>query len=316
MSEPSERISTAPYPARPRPDATAADEHPVFLPATTASRSPVVAEPPVPANGLAAVLLRGAGWRPSSGPRRTQVATARRLAGRGFHALRFSYHGLAESGGTGDEIVRLDRPYVADARAAVDWATARGLRSVLIGNCFGARTALATADEAPDAVAGLVLTVPPVHDFEVVRRLDRRPLAHFARRLRPGHMWAVLTDRRRRRALGRTGRGLADLAGRRVRPGRSAEPEWLSRRFLAQVAAVVDRGVPTLFLYGDEDRYGQDFTRARQGELGRLLDRAGGRVTVAFVPGRVHGLTSVETQQAMTAAVEAWAGATFGRRRG
>ena len=117
-------------------------------------------------------------------------------------------------------------------------------------------------------------------------------------------------------------RALGGVAGRRRprrcrrHPAAGGVPEWLSRRFLAQVAAVVDRGVPALFLYGDEDRYGQDFTRGRQGELGRLLDRAGGRVTVAFVPGRVHGLTSVETQQAMTAAVEAWAGATFGRRRG
>ena len=129
--------------------------------------------------------------------------------------MRFSYHGIAESGGEPDEIVRLDRPYVADTRAAVGWATDEGLRSVLIGNCFGARTALATAARVPGAVAGLVLSVPPVHDFEVVRRLDRRPLRHFLKRLRPGHVVAVLRDR--------TG------AGPSAAPG-GASPPWPAAR--------------------------------------------------------------------------------------
>jgi len=288
------------------------DEHPVFLPAATGDLLGVVTVPAGPANGVAAVFLRGAGWRPSSGPRRTQVAAARRLAAHGFHALRFSYHGIAESGGESDEIVRLDRPYVADTRAAVDWAAGEGMRTVLVGNCFGARTALATAAKVPDAVAGLVLSVPPVHDFEVVRRLDRRPLGHFARRLRPGHVVAVLRDRTRRRALGRTGRGLATLAGQKVRPRRPGGPEWVSRRFLGHVEAAAERRIPMLFVFGEEDRYHEDFVRARDHELGRVLDRAGDLVTIAVVPGRVHGLTSVATQQATLDAIEEWVLAACG----
>jgi pimeloyl-ACP methyl ester carboxylesterase len=285
--------------------ATAVDEYPVFLPAATGELLAVVTEPAGAPNGLVAVFLRGAGWRPSSGPRRTQVTAARRLAGRGFHAVRFSYHGLAESGGTGDEIVRLDRLYVADARAAVDWAAERGLRPVLVGNCFGARTALATAAKVPGAVAGLVLSVPPVFDFEVVRRRDRRPLRHFAKRLRPSHVWFVLRSPTRRRALGRTGRGLADIAGRKVRPRAHEGPEWVSRRFLAHLDSVVDQGIPTLFVFGDEDRYYEDFERAR------ILDRAGTQASLAVVPGRVHGLTSVATQDAALDAIDAWANTTW-----
>jgi pimeloyl-ACP methyl ester carboxylesterase len=286
-------------------------EHAVFLPAATGDLLGVVTEPAGTANGLAAVFLRGAGWRPSSGPRRTQVAAARRLAAHGFRALRFSYHGIAESGGETEEIVRLDRPYVADTRAAVEWAAGEGLRTVLVGNCFGARTALATAANAPDGLAGLVLSVPPVHDFEVVRRLDRRPLGHFARRLRPGHVVAVLRDRTRRRALGRTGRGLATLAGQKVRPRRDG-PEWVSRRFVGHVEAAAARGIPMLFVFGDEDRYHEDFVRARDHDLGRVLDRAGDLVTIAVVPGRVHGLTSVATQEAALDAIEGWVRATCG----
>jgi pimeloyl-ACP methyl ester carboxylesterase len=318
-------VSATPL-VRPAPGAraTAADEYPVFVAAPTGDLLAVVTEPTVEPNGLAAVLLRGAGWRPSSGPRRTQVTTSRGLAAHGFHAVRFSYHGLAESGGDGDEIVRLDRPYTADAGAVVDWVAERGLRAVLVGNCFGARTALwyAAGPDAGDKVAGLALVVPPLHDFEVARRLDRRPLGHFARRARVGRLWAVLRDPARRAALRRTLRALGGVAGRRLRgggdtaAGAGGVPEWLSRRFVAQLDTAVRRGVPVLFVYGTEDPYRADFATARGSLLGPVLDRAGDLVTVTIVPGRVHGLTSVETQQAMTAAVEAWAGATFGRRRG
>jgi alpha-beta hydrolase superfamily lysophospholipase len=319
---------------RPAPGspATAADEYPAFVPAPGGDLLAVVTEPTVQPAGLAAVLLRGAGWRPSSGPRRTQVTTSRRLAARGFHAVRFSYHGLAESGGAGEEVVRLDRPYTADAGAVVDWVAARGLRAVLVGNCFGARTALAYAagPDAGDKVAGLALVVPPVYDFEVARRLDRRPLAHFAKRARIGRLWAVLRDPARRGALRRTLRALAGVAGAKLRrrhrdrpaPGAptrpstgappAGAPDWLSRRFVAQLRTAVARGVPVLFVYGEDDPYGADFALARATLLGPVLAQAGDLVTVTRVPGRVHGLTSVETQQAMIAAVDAWAGSTFG----
>ena len=47
--------------------------------------------------------------------------------------------------------------------------------------------------------------------------------------------------------------------------------------------------------------------RARDHELGRILDGAGDLVTLAVVPGRVHGLTSVATQDAALDAIDAWA---------
>ena len=318
-------MSTAPdvRPA-PGPPATAADEFPAYVRAPTGDLLAVVTEATGEPLGLAAVLLRGAGWRPSSGPRRTQVTLARRLAGHGLDAVRFSYHGLAESGGAGEEVVRLDRPYTADAGAVVDWVADQGCRAVLIGNCFGARTALAYAagPATGDRVAGLALVVPPVFDYEVARRLDRRPLGHFARRARLGRLWAVLRDPARRRALRRTLRAFASVAGGKLRPGRGpapastggAPPEWLSPRFVAHLRAVVDRRIPVLFVYGRDDPYGADFERARATALGPLLAEAGGLVEVTVVPGRVHGLTSVETQEAMIAAVEAWAASTFGRR--
>ncbi|MGH9117740.1 MAG: hypothetical protein ACRD0A_07630, partial [Acidimicrobiales bacterium] len=107
-------------------------------------------------------------------------------------------------------------------------------------------------------------------------------------------------------ALGRTGRAMLDVAGRRVRR-RPASAEWLSHRLLEQLETVLDRGVPVLFVYGDDDPYLRDFETARTGALGPLVDGPGGQVRVVVVPGRVHGLTSSVTQDAVLAAIEDWA---------
>ena len=288
--------------------ASAVDEEPLIVPSVDGDLLAIVTRPPGPSSGTAAVLLRGAGWRPSSGPRRTQVRLARRLAAGGMHAVRFSYHGVAESGGRSEEIVRLDQPYVDDVAAVARRLAGDGLRLVLVGNCFGARTALSYAARAPaEEIVGLVLVVPPVHDFEVARRLDRRPMGVLVRRITPGRAWRVLRSRTRRRAMGRTVRALSQVGTRRVGGGRrGADPVWLSRSFCRELAAVTARGIPVLLVYGDEDNYGRDFDAAQAGTLGAVLAAAGPLVERVTVPGRIHGLTSIATQQATLDEVERW----------
>jgi alpha/beta superfamily hydrolase len=291
--------------------ATAAAEQPVFIASPLGDLLAVVTRPTGPDSGLAAVLLRGGGWRPSSGPRRTQVRLARRLAAAGLHGVRFSYHGVAESGGRSEHVFRLDQPFVEDLDAVGRWVGNQGLLPVLIGNCFGARTALSYACQA-ESVAGVALIVPPVHDFEVARRLDRRPVSKLARRASPAHLWRVLRSPARRRALGRTTKALSGLARERISPGRGGGPSWLSRGFCRELAALVDRKIPVLLVYGDDDNYFRDFELARAGELGEIVAGPGLEVTV--VPGRIHGLTSVDTQEAALAAVERWVVTTLLRR--
>src|SRR5688572_5945340 len=105
--------------------ATAAVEQPVFIASPLGDLFAVVTRPTGPDSGLAAVLLRGGGWRPSSGPRRTQVRLARRLAAAGLHGVRFSYHGVAESGGRSEEVFRLDQPFVEDLDAVGRWVASQ-----------------------------------------------------------------------------------------------------------------------------------------------------------------------------------------------
>ena len=61
-----------------------------------------------------------------------------------------------------------------------------------------------------------------------------------------------------------------------------------------------------LFVYGEQDPYFRDFESARTGEVGDIIRRAGSLVTVKVVPGRMHGLTSWETQDATISEVHAW----------
>jgi hypothetical protein len=121
-------------------------------------------------------------------------------------------------------------------------------------------------------------------------------------------VWRVLRNRARRQALGRTSRAFVELAGRRVRSGANTGPTWLSRRFVGQLQRVVAGGVPVLFVYGDEDGYLRDFETARATVLRPLIEHAGPLVRIETVAGRVHGLTSVATQDAVLATVEQWVG--------
>jgi pimeloyl-ACP methyl ester carboxylesterase len=291
-------------------DATASDEWPVFVAAPTGELFGVVTEPPAGAAHAGIVMVRGGGWRPSSGPRRTQSRTCRRLAGRGFRTLRLSYHGIAESGGEMDEVFRLDQPYVEDIDAAVDFLAGLGTRSVLVGNCFGARSVLAAAARRPE-VLGVALVVPPVHDFEINRRFSAK-IAKQRERLRSRGLVAALRDPARRKALARTLRALVQTAAGRLRsvlPG--AGPPWVSPAFLDQLGRLADRSTPVLFVFGDADQYHDDFVTATSGKLGRVLRRSGDRIRVVVVPGAVHGQADRRTQDAVMEAIEVWAVSTF-----
>ena len=71
-------------------------------------------------------------------------------------------------------------------------------------------------------------------------------------------------------------------------------------------------------MYGDDDNYFRDFELARSGgTLGDVVARAGSLLERRVVPGKIHGLTSIETQEATLDAVEDWVVATLlaGARR-
>ena len=126
--------------------------------------------------------------------------------------------------------------------------------------------------------------------------------------------WSALSDPAERRRYLRLARSFVKIrAGapkRRVqqRRGVTVDPvPWVSRPMLDQLAWLADRGIPVLFVYGDEENDYDEFTEARQGRLGEILDSHTDRIRIEVVPGSVHGMDRTDTQDRVHEVVTAWA---------
>ena len=96
---------------------TSSNETPVVIPATDVTDEDLVGILTAPngnANGAAVLSLWGGGGVPAFGKNQARVRLSRELAARGFHALRFSYTGVGESGGL-----------VRDPDIGNEWSTTR-----------------------------------------------------------------------------------------------------------------------------------------------------------------------------------------------
>lgn len=282
-------------------------ETPMFFPSQDHELFGVVTHPTGPLRDTGALLLWGAGGTASAlGRNDLFVTLARRLATTGYHTLRFDYHGVGESTGPTEEL-RLDRPFVTDALAAAAMLHYFGARRVvLIGTCFGARTALAAAS-AVEQLAGVALFPPPVREFERNRQYATRPLGWYLRRmLSPRALSGVLNARRRRRYMTLLREKYAQV---RLSPtaGAGSEPfQWVSDTFLEQLTSLVDRGVPVLIVYGNHDGFYQEWIEGQRGPVGELMRRAGNTVSVVVLDGKVHGLHHLETQDEVLGVIEDW----------
>lgn len=291
--------------------ATAAEEQVGFFPAGGETLFGVVTRPTVDPLGMAFIVLPGGGRSLAMGRSRFQVRLCRDLAAMGFHAMRFDYHGGGESTGVVDRF-RMGEPFSEDLAGAARWAESLGIdRSVLMGSCFGARTALSFA-EGHEGVEAIVLVTPVVRDptkgeGSTTMLATRWGIGRYLWKAFTPRVLAGLFDRRRRKVYGAVAR--AKIRGLRMKLG--DEPEWrrihiVSENFLRALRRVVDRRVPILILFGTEDDYRVDFEEARGGELGRLLERAGSLAEIVTLPGRIHGFTTLEAQESVAALIHEW----------
>lgn len=287
-------------------------ETPIFFPAGDETLLGVLTEPRSGSTeGTVVLVPGGAGTLDGVNRNRLWVRLARDLAARGCHVFRFDYHGAGESTGE-SEPLRLDRPFVSDLKGATRWLTAQGLgQQVLVGSCFGARTALAAAEEIP-ATRGLVLATPFVRDVEQGQRMATLMAVgwsprEYLRRAVTLRTVRGLFDRGRRdvyltvarakvRAL--TGRGASGHVG-----GRKS---MVSRNFLDPFQSVVSRSIPTLLLFGEDDDAYHEFLQEREGVLGRILDGTGRLIDVETIPGRIHGLRSLVSQESFLSHTQVW----------
>ena len=292
--------------------ATAHDETVTFLEAGAETILAVATNPTAEPLGVGVVVLPGGGAPLTTGRNRFAVRLCRDLASSGFHTIRLDYHGAGESTGSISRL-RLDQPFVEDTEAAIRFLRLQGIdRIIIIGSCFGARTALATAASSPEVIA-VALVSCPVRDFEMgqqtaVLAAERRSVwAYLARGLRP-HSLRQLTKREVRSTYWRH----AKAKVRHIRASRSpGDPggrnhAGVSARFLGQIQDLAARAAPVYLIYGNEEYLYDDFQRAQRGALGDLLASMEARATITVLDGAVHAFTNVKLQDAVRDLIVAW----------
>lgn len=275
-------------------------ETPAFLEADGETVLGVLTAPAGEPNGRAAVFVPAGGGLPWVNRDVFPVAACRSLAADGYHAVRFDYRASGESTGTVDRY-SIDRLFTAEVHAAVGWARTWGLdRLVLVGFCYGARTALAAAQEI-DGLEALVLISEPVYHNPGTRYADRWAGREYVRRaLTVRALRGLLRAEDRRRYLRLVRAKVRAVAGRG-----SARGGERSDLFVHGLGRLVDRGVRVLLVYGEEDEEYRDFRRSWP-RIRPLLERAGPLIQVRILPGRVHSFDEIATQDAVTELVSSF----------
>lgn len=276
-------------------------EEPVFFASGSERLFGVLTGPTGAANGVGVVLMTARGTYHRN---RLSVRLARRLARHGYHVLRFDFQGVGESSGAPE--FELDRPLVDDVKGAVSLLETRGLdRFMLVGSCFGARSALAAAKEVP-ALDGLVLAVMPFAESRALPAPSRRgglgrALLLLRRGIADPGSFKVLAQvvgaglRRRWRSL----RAPAEPRAERANRMEKEVEGWLEQ--------LVRRKVRVLLLFGAEDFAYQGFLDALDGWPEELRQEVAELVDMRVASHQnIHGRTRIEAQDWLVGVIDDW----------
>ena len=296
------------------PEATSSEETPMFFIAGENLLFGVFTRPTARPLGVALISAAGGMRGTSMGRNRLMVRLSRQAARRGFHGLRFDYHGVGESAGPAQSF-SMEAPYVDDLDGAARAVESLGVqRHVYAGICFGARTVMSLAQSRPGAV-GVALIEPPIRDgFREGRKLTRYGTGRlFKIAIRP----SVLTGLFKRERRAYYAKFLAKLHAAKSRDveREARDLSWVSAHFLDPLQQFAERGIPVLIVYGDGSENYREFLRARSGRLGGVLRSAGSMIEVVTLPGHIHGFSDLLSQQRVLDTVEGWATGIFGDAR-
>ncbi len=277
---------------------TASQEEPLWIKSDGESVFAVVTHPAAE-SGVGVLLLPGGGWMPSTMRNGMYVTLARRLAASGTTVLRLDYRGVGESTGA-TPFFDFMRPARSDVEQAVRVLHEFGcMRIVLVGSCFGGRTALA-ATPGMDELAGVVLSAVPVEDYggasqglgwHVRRALSRQTFRQIKDRY-PKYLRIIRTK-------------ATTLL--RPRPSSQASGGAASDDFAGPLVDLLERKIPCLIMHGRRDRHYPAFERALAGELGRRIGAVGDEsLTIDVFDGELHGELTVESQRFATDRIESF----------
>lgn len=288
-------------------------EVPVLFPAGDETMFGVVTSPEASSPTTGIILLTGGAWIPSINRNRLWVRLARRLAARGYHVLRFDYHGVGESTGS-VKLYRNDRPFTDDLLGAVACLRDRGIdRFILIGICFGVRTAMAAVRDI-DGLAGMLLLTPPIADSEGSGAANKI-VAEKLKSMTPRSLARLLMDRSKWYLIKRTLAGRAAAwrseTRRRMQGAQRPEDDWVSEHFLDHLKGAIEKRVPLLLVWGEDDQnagynFYDIFLIASYWRIGELLTEAGDLLEIKLLPGAVHALLEISTQESIIETAEEW----------
>jgi pimeloyl-ACP methyl ester carboxylesterase len=285
------------------PQATAADEIPVYLPAGDERVFGILTRPTGPANGTAVLCFHAGAQNLTSHRNRVYTRLCRDAAGAGYTALRMDFHGTGDSSG-----VLVDRGVsgqtLVDVDVAVQWLTELGVqRIVVVGTCWGGLVALVAAARHK-AVVSAALISPPLYFLETGAsvtqgRPQHEPLSRalsIAMRPRVFKLFLVEPQYRSwiiRRVRDRVLLGLAARFGGRRR-SRHPDDDHVTVSPQSLIAPLVQRRVPIRVLFGEQDE-----TYLDQLKLGTLpsLEAASEIISTVVTPVTVHRLPTVEAQE-------------------
>jgi pimeloyl-ACP methyl ester carboxylesterase len=242
----------------------------------------VVTTPGSP-SGTGVMICPGGWYGTSTNRNRVVVRLARAVAGLGHTVVRFDWHGVGDSGGDIDRFV-LDRPFVGDVEAVAGLLDLD--RLMVIGVCFGGRSALAAAPRLIN-LAGLVLVSFPFPAQQTKADWRARKMG-----------WRGVTNVLTKPELWRPA---ARWATRRLRPTpagpKARDIDLTPASFRADMSDLRQRNVTVDLVFGAEDLELVSFEALREGPLGEYLDGARPGIEVAVTErGDLSSFRSLESQ--------------------
>jgi pimeloyl-ACP methyl ester carboxylesterase len=219
---------------------------------------------------------------------------ARIFAEHGFYAFRFDNQGVGESDG------EFRRPDIADPNteevvAASKWLAGQGFEQiVVVAYCFGGLSSLIAAPMIPGLEAIAVVNAPVWRDHGEMRVVNGS-----------WRWWATNLKRVNWRKL-RSAGGRARY--RRLMTAKASSLVGLrtrSTRFASAVKNLIDRGIPLLMVYGDDD-FRVDFELELDRGLREAFEKVGPTSRIVNVAERLEGHASFAAQNALIRELVPW----------
>lgn len=298
------------------PGASGLDEEPVYLTVGTERIFGILTRPIVAPSGLGVICLHARNRNNTAHRNRTGMRLSRELSAIGVYSLRVDFYG------TGDSTGVLQRGATGqvgdDLLAAVDLLRQQGATRIAVaGICFGGLVALATAERIPE-LTGLFMVSAPLATVRPGRSIKQQhdKISAVARQTVRGSTLRLLVRDQEYRAwflhrvrlrvrLARQRRRPAPTTNPAVAPGHDPGESPLLAR-IRTLGMALDRGVEVRLLFAEADRVYRDFSAARSGPLGQLLERP--RISVVVTPGNEFGLlTSLTGQDTIIRSTLDWA---------